>query len=80
MDKGPQFPVVLIAFNRPDLTAQVFERIRQWKPQELVLIVDGPRKGHSDDPDLVDRVKDIVRQVDWPCSVTEDFADTNLGL
>ena len=80
MDKVPQFPVVLIAFNRPDLTAEVFERIRQWKPQELVLIVDGPRRGHSDDPDLVDRVKDIVRQVDWPCSVTEDFADINLGL
>ena len=80
MDEGPRFPVVLIAFNRPDLTAQVFERIRQWKPQEMVLIVDGPRKGHSDDPDLVDRVKDIVRQVDWPCTVTEDFADANLGL
>jgi hypothetical protein len=80
MDGGPQFPVVLIAFNRPDLTAQVFERIRQWKPRELVLIVDGPRGGHGQDPDLVARVQDIVRQVDWPCSVTEDFADTNLGL
>ena len=80
MEVVPQFPVVLIAFNRPDLTARVFERISEWKPQELVLIVDGPRKGHSDDPDLVDRVKDIVRQVNWPCSVTEDFADTNLGL
>lgn len=80
MYEGPQFPVVLIAFNRPDLTAQVFQRIRQWKPRELVLIIDGPRKGHSEDSGLVARVKDIVLQVDWPCSVTEDFADTNLGL
>ena len=80
MDKGPQFPVVLIAFNRPDLTAQVFERIRQWKPQELVLLVDGPREGRNEDRELVAHVKDIVRQVDWQCSVTEDFADTNLGL
>jgi hypothetical protein len=80
MGEGPQFPVVLIAFNRPDLTAQVFERIRQWKPRELVLVVDGPRKGHSEDHDLVARVKDVVRQVDWPCSVAEDFADSNLGL
>lgn len=80
MDVGPQFPVVLIAFNRPDLTAQVFERIRHWKPQELVLIVDGPREGHNEDHELVAHVKDIVRQVDWPCSVTEDFADINLGL
>ena len=80
MDKGPQFPVVLIAFNRPDLTAQVFERIRQWKPRELVLIMDGPREGHSEDRELVAQVKGLVWQVDWPCSVTEDFADTNLGL
>ena len=80
MDEGPRFPVALIAFNRPDLSARVFERIRQWKPPELLLIVDGPREGHSEDRDLVDQVKDIVRQVDWPCSVTEDFADLNLGL
>ena len=80
MEVVPQFPVVLITFNRPDLTARVFERIREWRPRELVLVVDGPRKGHSLDGDLVAQVRDIVRQVDWPCSVTEDFADTNLGL
>lgn len=80
MEVVPQFPVVLIAFNRPDLTARVFERIRQWKPRELLLVVDGPRQGNSLDGVLVAQVQDIIRQVDWPCSVTEDFADTNLGL
>ena len=80
MEVVPQFPVVLIAFNRPDLTARVFERIREWKPRELVLVVDGPRHDNALDRDLVAQVKDIVRQVDWLCSVTEDFADTNLGL
>ena len=80
MEGVPQFPVVLIAFNRPDLTARVFERIREWKPRELVFVVDGPRQGNSLDGDLVAQVQDVIRQVDWPCSVTEDFADTNLGL
>ena len=80
MEVVPQFPVVLIAFNRPDLSARVFERIREWKPRELVLVVDGPRQGNSLDGVLVAQVQDIIRQVDWPCSVTEDFADTNLGL
>jgi len=45
-----------------------------------VLVVDGPRKGNSLDRDLLAQVQDIIRQVDWPCSVTEDFANTNLGL
>ena len=76
----PQFPVVLIAFNRPDLTALVFERIREWKPRELVLVVDGPRQGNALDGDLVAQVRDIIRQVDWSCTVTEVFADTNHGL
>ena len=80
MEVVPQFPVVLIAFNRPDLTARVFERIREWKPPELVFVVDGPRQGNALDGDLVAQVRDIIGQVDWPCSVTEDFADTNLGL
>ena len=65
MEGVPQFPVVLIAFNRPDLTAQVFERIREWKPRELVLVVDGPRQGNVRDGDLVAQVKDTIRQVDW---------------
>ena len=80
MEVAPQFPVVLIAFNRPDLTARVFERIREWKPRELVLVVDGPRRGNALDGDLVAQVKDIIRRVDWSCSVTEFFADANLGL
>lgn len=80
MSDVPQFPVVLFAFNRPDLTARVFERIRQWKPRELVLIVDGPRVGNSLDVNRSEEVKEIIRRVDWPCSVTEDFAEVNLGL
>ena len=80
MEVVPQFPVVLIAFNRPDLTALVFERIREWKPRELVLVLDGPRQGNMLDVDRVAQVKDIIRQVDWSCTVTEIFADANLGL
>ncbi len=80
MEHIPRHPVVLLAFNRPDFTAQVFERIRQWKPRHLVLVVDGPRSDHPEDVHLVDRVKEIIRNVDWPCQVTEDFASQNLGL
>lgn len=38
-----QTPVVLILFNRPDLTEIVFDAIAQVKPAQLLVIADGPR-------------------------------------
>lgn len=80
MESIPRHPVVLLAFNRPDLTAQVFERIRASQPSQLHLVIDGPRPGHVNDRDLIDDVKDIVSRVDWPCEVHRDFAESNMGL
>ena len=80
MESTPRCPVVLLAFNRPDLTAQVFEKIRAWKPSHLYLVVDGPRPENPFDDDLVAGVKSVISEVDWPCEVHEDFADSNMGL
>jgi len=80
MESTPRYPVVLMAFNRPDLTAKVFETIRSWKPRELHLVVDGPRPGNPLDEDLVAEVKRVISVVDWPCEVHSHFADSNMGL
>lgn len=80
MDSNSHYPVVLLAFNRPDLTAQVFSQIRQWKPRELFFIVDGPRPSHPADQALVEQVHNLVGSIDWECTVFRDFAETNMGL
>ena len=80
MESTPRYPVVLVAFNRPDLTAKVFETIRSWKPRELHLVVDGPRPGNPLDEDLVAEVKRVISVVDWPCEAHSHFADSNMGL
>ena len=36
-------PVLLIIFNRADLVARVFERIREQRPSQLFIAADGPR-------------------------------------
>jgi hypothetical protein len=38
-------PVVFLIFRRPDLTARVFETIRQAKPAKLLIVADGDRTG-----------------------------------
>ncbi len=75
-----QSPVVLILFNRPDLTARVLDRIRQARPAHLYAIADGPRPDVPTDAALCHAARALIDTVDWPCEVQRDFAEVNLGL
>lgn len=72
-------PVLLLAFNRPEQTKQVFEAIRSVKPTKLYVAVDAPREGRPDDVENSDAVKKIVQDVDWPCETHYLFQEKNLG-
>ena len=70
-------PVVLILYNRPDLTGQVFERIREARPPRLFLIADGP--GNAEDAVKCRQAREAVAEIDWPCEVIREFSETNMG-
>lgn len=72
-------PVALFVFNRPDLTRRVFARVAQARPPTLLLVADGPRRGHRDDAHLCQEAREVLRRVDWPCRVLSNLADENLG-
>lgn len=72
-------PVALFNFNRPHLTRQVFEVVRQIKPRRLLLVADGPRASKPDDARLCAEVRAIFDEIDWECEVSRNFSDTNLG-
>jgi len=74
-----QSPVLLIAFNRPHTTAQVFDAIRKAQPPRLYVAVDGPRPDRPHEIDLCNQVREIVSQVDWPCTLATLFRTSNLG-
>ena len=73
-------PVVLFAFNRPELTAKVFEVIRRAKPEKLFVFIDGPRASNSSDIKLSKEVLEIVSDVDWDCDVIYEVSETNMGI
>ncbi len=73
-------PVVLIAFNRPQLTDRTLAAIRQAAPEELFLVVDGPRADRPDDAALCAGTRAVLDGVDWPCRVHRRYAEQNLGL
>lgn len=73
-------PVVFIVFNRPDQTRRVFERIRDARPSQLLVVSDGPRPEVPTDTAKVAEVRRIIEEgTDWPCKVECDYATTNLG-
>src|SRR5580765_3659877 len=72
-------PVALFVFNRPDTTRRVFDAIASARPGRLLLIADGPRPGKSGEEKACRSVREIISRVDWPCEVSTNFADENLG-
>lgn len=70
-------PVILIIFNRPDETQRVFDAIRDYKPEKLLVISDGPR--NEKDKILCDKTKKIIDSVDWQCEVQKNYSDENIG-
>ncbi len=72
-------PVLMVAFNRPDTTQNVFQKIREARPQKLYVAVDGPRSNKEGEEQLVEEVKEIVKAVDWPCQTQYRFNETNKG-
>ena len=71
--------VLLILFNRPDTTAQVFARIRDAQPPRLYIAADGPRENREGEKQRCDAARAIVKTIDWPCEVKTLFRDRNLG-
>jgi hypothetical protein len=71
--------VVLIVFNRPATTRRVFDAIRLARPGVLLVVADGQRPCHPDDTEKCAAVRAIVENIDWPCEVERNYAETNMG-
>lgn len=79
MNKEISSPVLLLAFNRPEKTKEVFECIRRARPKKFYAAIDAPREGRPDDVENCNKVKEIVKSVDWPCETHYLFHKTNQG-
>lgn len=69
--------VIFIIFKRPVETTRVFEEIRKARPPKLFIVADGPR--NDEEKKLTDATRAVVNNVDWPCEVEKNYAETNLG-
>lgn len=73
---GLDTPVVLLIFNRPDFTELVFRAIAQARPKRLFVFADGPR--NPGEIALCAQTRAVI-DVDWPCDLTMEVSEVNLG-
>jgi hypothetical protein len=71
--------IVFLIFNRAAETFRVFDRIREARPEKLLIVADGPRPSRSGEAALCRETRAVVDRVDWPCEVLTNFAETNMG-
>lgn len=69
-------PVVLVIFNRPDFAEVVFRAIARARPKRLFVLADGPR--NPEEATLCAETRAVIK-VDWPCDLTMDVSEVNLG-
>lgn len=70
-------PVAFIIFNRPDLTARVFQAIAEAQPKKLLVVADGPR--FPEEAEKCREARAVIDKVDWDCEVLTNYSEANLG-
>jgi hypothetical protein len=72
-------PILLLVFNRPEITRRVFQHIRSQRPTRLYIAADGPRPDRNGEWQLCYETRAVVETVDWACRVQRLYRDRNLG-
>lgn len=77
---GLDTPVCLLIHRRPESTKAVLAAIRCARPRQLFIVADGPRPDVDGEAECCHAAREAALRVDWDCSITRIFAETNLGL
>lgn len=72
-------PILLLLFNRPDLTAGLISCLRRVTPSQLFIAIDGPRAGVEGEAEQVEEVRKLVELIDWPCEKRWLIRGLNIG-
>ena len=72
--------ILLLIFNRLDLTKKTFQAIKATKPTKLYIASDGPRNHIKGERELVLKVRDyVISNIDWESQVKTRFNTDNIG-
>lgn len=74
-----QAPVIVIAYNRPDMTRKLLTELKQHQIDHLLVILDGP-KDTEEDRSKCKQVTQVINEIDWVRRKDVCASETNMGL
>ena len=75
-----EVPVLLVVFNRPDITKKIVDKLREFEIKELYVFADGPRKNNIEDLNKCQKVRETINNdINWECKKTTNFKNKNYG-
>ena len=72
-------PVLLITFNRPDVTRRVLDRILEMDPPLLYFFNDAPRPGNEKDAEMCAEIRKMAEEISFSGELKTRFETHNLG-
>lgn len=72
-------PILMLAFNRPDLFEQVFLVVKKAKPKKVYISLDGPR--NNQDKEKIQEIKNIIAEnSNWNVQIKiNEFEENHRG-
>jgi len=77
--KGLQTAVMIIIYNRPEMTRQLIDALRKTAPSRVLVVADGPKDNRGPDVQAVEATRKELDWIDWKCEVETNMAPKNLG-
>ena len=74
-----KYPILLIAFARPDTTSLVIQSIKEAKPSKLYIALDAPRPNRPGEVERHNKVKELLNNTDWEFDVKYYCQRNNQG-
>jgi hypothetical protein len=79
MNSQLDIPVLIIVFNRPELTKKLIKLLSLIKPAKIYIAADGPR--NTKEINICERTRKLFdTEIDWNCSIFKKYQKNNLGV
>ena len=75
-----KLPVLVLTYNRPDLTEGLMEKIAAYAPERLYVACDGANASKAGDSDLVEATRVHLVAPSWKTELHTRFHSENQGL
>lgn len=72
-------PILLIAFNRPELVSKVIDSLRLIKPAKIYVACDGPNEKKLNKEKVRLTREIIISNIDWETKLQKKFSNSNKG-